>query len=702
MENFPRYFDRDLSWLSFNYRVLMEAKDESLPVYERLKFLAIYSSNLDEFFRVRVASIRSMLRLKKKQRKSLGIFGPRKLLRRIHEEVFRQQEEFGKIYREEILPILKDNNIYLIQNLPENETQKTYINEFFQDEVLPYVHPVILMKNKIAHFLRDKSLYLAVMMRNRSKTEEEDTHSIGKRRYAIVQIPTHYFSRFIQLPRVNEGHHIMFLDDIVRLNLEQIFPGFDIEECGSVKLSRDADLLIENEFSGNLVDQIKENLVKRQVGATARFLYDQRMSKRLLRYLRQTFNLKKEDLVAGARYHNFNDFSGFPNPLKPALERTNTPPLPHPELDKATSYFTALSEKNQILHFPYQTYDYVLRFLNEVAMDTHVYEIHTTQYRVASDSAIVNALINAARNGKKVTVFVEIKARFDEAANLKSAAAMEAAGIRVIYSRAGLKVHAKVALVLRKEGEQTKAYAFLSTGNFNEKTAKIYADHGLLTADQAITNELMEVFKHLQDKNYKPPTFNHLLVAQFNLRDDIYAKIDREITYAQEGKKAYICMKMNNLEDKGIIEKLYRASQAGVEIDLIIRGICCLRSGVEGMSENIRIRRIVDSYLEHARVFIFRHLGSDEMYIGSADMMSRNLNGRIEVVFPIYDVDIKAEIMHIVQLQLTDNVKAVELNANLENIRVAANSAAPVQAQLATYELMQRGVLGKEFRTIAG
>ena len=687
-DNFSRYFDRDLSWLSFNYRVLLEAKDTSLPVYERLKFLAIYSSNLDEFFRVRVAYIRSFMRLKKKKRKKFGLGGPKKLLAKIQEEVFRQQEEFGIIYREEILPLLEEQQIRLLSKLPDNEQQREFIDKIFMDEVLPYVHPVILMKDKIAHFLRDHALYLAVRMA--IKPRDSQHLKRGSRRkmyYAIVQIPTHYFPRFVQLPKVDDGHDIMFLDDIVRVNLDKIFPGFQIVECASIKLSRDADLQIDDEFSGNLIEQIRKSLTKRQVGIAARFLYDQTMSKALLLYMQDSFKLKKEDLIPGARYHNFNDFFGFPNPLKPQLEKIAWPQLPHADLEAATSMFSAIQQKNYILHFPYQTYDYVLRFLNEAALDPQVYEIHTTQYRVAADSAIVNALVSAARNGKKVTVFVEIKARFDEASNLKSAADMEAAGVRVLYSMPGLKVHAKVALILRKEADRENAYAFLSTGNFNEKTAKVYADHGLFTADSNITNELQTLFSFLKDNNYQPPPFKHLMIAQFNLREDLYDLIDREIANQRRGKKAYIRIKLNNLEDRGMIDKLYEANQAGVRIDLIIRGICCLRPGVAGLSDHIKVTRIVDAYLEHARVFMFHHGGANDLYMGSADWMSRNLNSRIEVVFPIYDEAIKAEIIQITDLQLADNVKAVKLNAHLENIPVDRGTNSPIQAQLATYEM---------------
>ncbi len=687
------YIDRDLSWLSFNYRVLMEARDLSLPLYERIKFLAIYSSNLDEFFRVRVASIRSLLGMKKKKRKQLGL-SPKKILQTIHEEVLRQQEEFGEIFREMILPELGENNIHLLQELPKDETQFSYIRDLFSREIIPYVHPEILMKGKIVHFLRDKALYLAIRLTRKQRgfdeeLEDDESGLEKKSLYAIVLIPTHYFSRFIELPDKDDHHYIMFLDDVVRLNLDQIFPGFVIEECFSIKLSRDADLQIEDEYHGDLVKKIKEHLSIRQIGEPARFLYDGKIPQKTLKYLRKTFLLEKEDMVAGGRYHNFNDFFGFPNPLKPALEKNSLPQLPHADIDSYSSIIEAILEEDRILHFPYQTYEYVIRFLNEAALDPNVTEIRTTQYRVASDSGIVNALINAARHGKKVFVFVEIKARFDEAINLRSAENMKEAGVEVIFSMPGLKVHAKVAMVTREKEGSVERIAFLSTGNFNEKTARIYGDHGLLTADKEITEELGYIFDFLQFKQQPPKNFEHLLVAQFNIKSDFLSKIDREIEAAKNGEEAHIMIKVNNLEEKEMIDKLYEASQAGVKVQLIIRGICCLRPNVPGVSENIKITRIVDMYLEHARVFIFHHGGANEMYLGSADWMDRNLNHRVEVVFPIYNERIKEEIKHIVNLQLTDNVKAVHLDRNLNNVRVPSDPEHPVHAQLDTYHWLE-------------
>jgi len=707
-----RYFNRDLSWLSFNLRVLLEAKDRNLPLYERLKFMAIYSSNLDEFFRVRVASIQSVLRIKQKKLKKLGL-EPDTVLDAIYQEVNRQQEKFGEIFREDILPDLESHGIILLRTPPQESLQLDYIRDIFFEQILPFLHVELLMKNKILHFLRDQALYLVVKLRKKKPENfADDSTSKSKAKYALIQIPTHYFSRFVQLPQIDGKHYVMFLDDVIRFNLDIVFPGYIVEASHSIKLSRNADLLIEDEFNGDLVAKIRKSLLKRRVGAPARFLYDKSMPKGMIKYLLATFSLDstdsnlpehfvrsfrldKSEMIAGGRYHNFMDFFSFPNPLSPKLEQPPFKQLNYDPFDDETSIFQAIKEKDHMLHFPYQSYEYVLRFLSEAALDPHVEEIYTTQYRVASDSAIVNTLINAARNNKNVTVFVEIKARFDEATNLETAEEMKQAGVKVIYSLPGLKVHAKVALVMRREQDQIKRYAFLSTGNFNEKTARIYADHGLFTSDDIITGELRQVFQYLEDET-PPDPFQQLLVAQFNLRQQFESFIEREIQHAKEGKPGYILIKINNFEDKQMIDKIYEASKAGVKIDLIVRSICCIRPGLEELSENVTIRRIVGRFLEHARVFVFYHLGAYNMYLGSSDWMERNLKRRIEVVFPIKDELLKSEIMHILKLQLTDNVKAVTLDQDMNNIFVPHDDQNPICAQEDTYKLIESGNLGMD------
>ncbi|MDX1906850.1 MAG: polyphosphate kinase 1 [Bacteroidia bacterium] len=690
-----RFFNRDLSWLSFNYRVLIEARDTSLPLFERIKFLAIYSSNLNEFFRVRVASIQSLRDVQPGPVKEQD-----KVLADIYDEVSRQQDEFGSIFREQILPELERNNIFLIQGPPRDMVHQEYVTDLFMEEVRAFLHPELLRKDKIVHFLRDGALYHVVKLRNKPKRGvagavlgDIATRMVKKRvRYALIQVPTHYFPRFIVLPRIGDAHYIMFLDDVIRYNLERIFPGYIVLSCYSVKVNRNADLLIEDEFSGDLVEKISESLKRRRIGIASRFLYDQNMPASMLRYLRDTFGIAREELMTGGTYHNFMDFFSFPNPLAPQLERVPMPPLPHADLESYSLMLAAIGEQNRLLHYPYQSYDYVIRFLNQSAIDPDVKEIYTTQYRVASNSAVVQALIRAAQNGKKVTVFVEIKARFDEAHNLTSAREMEQAGVRTIYSIPGLKVHAKVALVMRQEGGRMRGYAYLSTGNFNEKTARLYTDHGYFTADQEVIQELQEVFAYLNDQAYVPREFKHLLVAPFNMRRRFVEMIEREAAHARAGKPADILIKLNNLEDERMIEKLYEASQAGVRIRLIVRGICCLRPGVPGLSDHITVTRIVDQYLEHARAFVFHNAGANELYLGSADWMQRNLSRRVEVIFPVTDGQLKSEIFAILKLQLSDNVKATRLDADMVNHPIR-NDNPPLRVQHAIYGHLQRRTL---------
>ncbi|MEL6695430.1 MAG: polyphosphate kinase 1 [Bacteroidota bacterium] len=699
-----KYINRDLSWLSFNYRVLLEASDDSLPIYERLKFLAIYSSNMGEFYRVRVASIQRLLQLSKKispdEKEKLK--ANEALLEAIHKEVFRQQETFGSIFHQQVLPKLAEHNIVLLLDTPSYIAHQEFVRNFFDEEITPYLHPELLRKNKILHFLRDTTLYLAVKLRNRPRNYEQllpaEKLILAEKkrvRYALIQIPTHYFPRFIELPSIDGVRYYAFLDDVIRYNLERVFHGYDVLSSHSVKLNRNADLMIEDEDNGNLVKKVANSLKKRRVGLPSRFLYDQEMPSVMLKYLRDTFELKKRELVPGGRYHSFFDFFGFPNPQAPELEREPTPPLPVTEFGLYANIFAALQVKSWLLHFPYHSYDHVISFLNQAAVDAQVKEIYATQYRVASHSQVVSALIRAAQNGKKVTVFVEIKARFDEASNLKSAQEMEEAGVKTIYSIPGLKVHAKVAMVLRQEADGTeKGYAFLSTGNFNEKTARIYTDQGYLTSRPEIIRELKELFAHLVNRTYIPKAFQTLLVAQFGMRERFAEMLRFEMQEAQAGRPSGIFIKLNNLEDRKMIDLLYEASQAGVEVRLVVRGICCLRPGVPGLSENITVRRIVDQFLEHSRIFIFHNAGNETYYLGSADWMRRNLNRRIEVAFPIVEPNLQAELKELMNIQWADNVKAVTLNENLENIAIE-NDQPPIRTQLEIYERVKQGLLGK-------
>ena len=694
----PKYqfLNRDLSWLSFNKRVLEEAANTNLPLYERIKFLAIYSSNLDEFYRVRVGTYKRFTELPAEDKSNLRE-NPDAILKNINAEVDRQQNKFGQIFTLDIIPALKENNIILYRDEELCDEHHQFVKDFFLDNLLPHVQPMLLLKKQIQPFLQNNVVYIAVkLFKKRSKKEEEGEPKVRRSRYAIIKVPSHRFARFIELPEKNGKHYIMFLDDIIKKRMKVLFPGYKIDSSYSFKLSRDADLLIEDEYSGDLIKMIENSLKKREIGTPSRFLYDESIPKDFLKFLKDSFNLVGNNMVKGARYHNFQDFFGFPNPNHPELERESTPPMKVKALQVNKSIFKAIGKKDHILHFPYQSYEYVIRFLNEAAIDPKVEEIKATQYRVADNSAVVNALINAALNGKKVTVFVEVKARFDEEANLKSAREMRKAGVTIIDSIPGLKVHAKIALVVRK-GDK-KDYAFLSTGNFNEKTAKIYADHGLFTSDELIISELKQLFDYLENQTpgYE---FSKLMVGKFNLRSGLAALIDQEIENVKNGGKGHIILKMNGLQERNMITKLYEASEKGVKIDLIIRGICCLKPN-KTYAKNIRVIRIVDQYLEHARAFYFHNKGEDLLYLSSADWMNRNLHRRIECAFPIQDPKIKKEVLDIIKIQLKDNVSARILDSKLNNLPIPLNGNEKlIQSQLEITQYLSKKEIVRKPKT---
>lgn len=675
------YIPRDLSWLSFNNRVLLEAADKSVPLFERIKFLAIYSSNLDEFFRVRVASLRQVDALDKPSIKEALDHLPEEVLESIHDEVSRQQEEYGRIFREEILPELEKANFHLYQNEDIRPEHKPFVVRFFRSKVLSYLQPTILSQGKKAPFLENRFIYLAVKLRKPGKDEMF---------YAHLNIPSDDLPRFISIPCTGDTQHFIMLDDIIRYNLPVIFPGYEILGSYSVKMNRDADLAIEDEFSGDLVNKIRKQLDQREIGPPSRFLYDSHIDDELLSFIEEKFNLDEKDMVAGGRYHNMYDLFGMPDPKDDDLVYGPLLPLHKSSLENIVSIFDAIDQEDRILHFPYQSYDYVLRFFNEAAIDPSVTHVKVTLYRIAHNSFIANALISAARNGKKVTVFVEVKARFDEENNLKWAEKMERAGVRLIYSIPGLKVHAKVALVRRRDEDGNKKhYAFFGTGNFNENTANIYADHGLMTSHHDMTCELNNVFRYLYKRKLPKKNFKHLLVSQFNLDDRFLEMIDREIRAAKNNEKAHIIIKLNNIQERRMVDKLYEASQAGVKIDLIVRAICCLRPGIEGLSENVRAIRIVDRFLEHARIFIFHNGGMEDMYLASADWMRRNLHDRIEVGFPVYKEELKREIRKLIDLQLEDTEKASLLDKDLVNHSLKAENGHKVRSQMDFYDWLR-------------
>lgn len=668
---------RDLSWLSFNYRVLQEAKDANVPLFERLKFLAIYSSNLDEFFRVRVAHHRNILRAGKKHQQVLD-YDPKATLKDILKIVNKHQEEFSDILHAVIIPELAEHNIRLVRRLELNDVQKQFVENYFQDYMLPFVQPVLLIKNKIRPFLNNASLYLAILLKNKGVA-----HSTPK--YAIVKMPSDHLPRFIDLPSVQGKHDIILIDDMVRHSVSWLFPGYEIVDTYSIKLTRDAELYIDDEFSGDLVEKIKNSLSKRNVGTQSRFIYDRQMPEQFLDFLVETFDLDRIDLQPEGRYQNKSDFFKFPDFGMTYLKYPTLNPLPYPILEQADCIFDEIAKRDHLLYMPYQSYNSVVKLFEAAAKDPQVTDIKIVLYRAAKKSRILNALMDAVEYGKRVSVFIEVKARFDEEANIRWGEILEKSGVEVHYSFPGVKVHAKLALICRNEGAQRKCYSFLSTGNFHEDTAKIYTDFSLFTAHEGISQEVAQVFRYLETGSAPAARFKHLLVGQFNLRNTLVKHIQREIEAAHAGKPASIILKMNSLQDSEMIQQLYEASRAGVKIKLIVRGICCLMAGVKGMSENIEVISIIDRFLEHARVFIFHNGGKEDIYLSSADWMERNLSYRVETAFPIYDPEVRNTIRDVIRIQLSDTVKARILDKQQTN-KYKPQDGNSIRSQTALYE----------------
>ncbi|TCD26448.1 polyphosphate kinase 1 [Pedobacter psychrodurus] len=669
-------FNRDLSWLKFNERILMEAERNTVPLLERIKFLSIFSSNLDEFYRVRMPVLLALEKLSNKEDNDIQIDD--NLLSTANQLISEQQQRYGKVLKSDLIPLLKQNKINLIYGQPfPAEIQKS-ITRYFLSQVMAFLQPVYVNANT-NFFPSNNELYFLITLKKKEDAE-----------VVILNIPSNQLPRFYKVETGDEIF-IVFLDDIVRFHLDRIFPEGEVTGCYSFKITRDAEIDLKDEYSGSLSEQLEKQLLKRDSGLATRFLHQPGIPANVFELLKKLFNLKKANRMEGGQYHNLKDFMGFPV-NQPKLSNQNWPKICNTDLIDG-SLTEAIYKNDIIVHTPYQSYDSVLRFFNEAAIDAEVREIYVTLYRVASDSKIVNALISAAKNGKKVTVLVELKARFDEANNIKWAKKMKEVGVDIIYSVTALKVHAKVALVKRQTGNRMRYSGLFATGNFNESTAAFYTDHILMTANKEMLREVELLFIFLA-KRVKPTSadlikFNHLLVAQFNLQQVFLNLIDREIEHAKQGKPASITIKMNNLEEKVLIDKLYEASSAGVKIEMIVRSICRLIPGLAGMSENIKVTRIVDRYLEHGRVFIFHNLGKKDVYLGSADWMNRNIYRRIEVCFPIYNEQIKREIIDIIEIQKQDNVQAICIDENMNNIPVKSGGA-PVESQHDIYELLKK------------
>ncbi|MET3981578.1 polyphosphate kinase [Mucilaginibacter sp. UYP25] len=672
----PKYFNRDLSWLSFNGRVLDEAGSAAVPLVERIRFLSIYSSNLDEFYRVRMPVLRALKNIGQKADNTIDANEQETILQQAMATVLTQQKHFGQILTTQLIPELKANKIKLLYNEELPPSLEKEVADYFLSEVLAFLQPVALNEDT-EFFPQNNKLYFVIQLRD---GEDE--------KLMLLNIPSDELPRFFST-KCDGEQFICFLDDIIRFNLNKLFKTQTVEGCYSIKITRDAELDLKDEYPGGLSEQIEKQLQKRDNGLATRFLHPANMPLRILQLIVQHLGLENASSVQGGRYHNLKDFYGLPV-NSPALLYDKWPAvslfLPNDE-----PLVNAMAKHDLLVNAPYQSYHTILRFFNEAANNPDVEEINVTLYRVASDSKIVNALISAAKNGKKVNVVVELKARFDEANNLKWAKKLKNAGAEIIYSVTALKVHAKVALVKTRKGDRISYSGLMATGNFNEGTAKFYTDQILLTTNPDLLREVELLFIFLA-KREKPKednqiNFQHLLVAGFNLQKGFLKLIDREIELATQGKPASIIIKMNNLEERVMIDKLYEASQAGVKIQLIIRGICCLIPGITDMSENISIKRIVDRYLEHGRIVIFNNNGNPEIFMGSADWMNRNIYHRVEVCFPIYADHIKQQLTALVNFQLRDNVQAVEIDSHL-NQNKPQITGERVQSQQAIYQYL--------------
>ncbi len=668
------FFNRDISWLSFNERVLSEAQRDTAPLMERIKFLAIYSSNLDEFYRVRMLALMALNGIANETGTEFT-----KLLPTISDKILQQQKYFGGIIEHQILPELKRHGIHLVYNEPLPETIIESLKNYFIHTVASFIHVTNVSKHS-QFFPENNKLYFAVTTISNKK---------GKQFY-IVNIPSDTVPRFYSILQ-NGIQYIVFLDDIVKLNLHKIFADQKIRGCHSFKITRDAELDLEDEFTGNLAKKIEKKISQRDRGLATRFLYEPGISTETLELMKHELNLKGANFIQGGTYHNLKDLANLP--LKDLKFHYETwPPINF----KVThdSLFQEIKKRDILLHPPYHTYETVLRFFNEAAIDPSVEVIYVTLYRVANDSRIVNALISASKNGKKVIVFVELKARFDEANNIKWSKKMKASGVQIIESIPALKVHAKLALIKRRNGKKTDLLGLFATGNFNESTARFYTDHILMTSHSTMLKEAEKLFRVLKKRKKNiiqdKLVFKHLLVGQFNLQQRFIHLIEREILNSKKGLAASITIKFNNLEDAVLISKLYEASNAGVKISLIVRSICCLIPGIKGMSKNITVMRIIDRYLEHGRVFIFHNNNDPEVYLGSADWMNRNIYRRIEVCFPLYDAKLKSELISMVNIQLRDNSQAVTIDAQCNNvpIDVVENLNTPIRSQKAIGKML--------------
>jgi len=676
-----KFINREISWLGFNARVLQEAEDRTVPLLERLRFLGIFSSNLDEFFRVRVATLKRMSTINKKAKKTIGE-SPKKVLGEIFNQVITLQNRFNSIYTE-LLHELENENIFILNERQLTPEQGAYVRHYFHSQVRAALVPMMVDAIEDFPYLKDHSIYLAVLLSD-SKNEQ-------KSKYSLIEIPTDTVPRFLVLPRDGEKSYVILLDDVIRYCLDDIFYIFphDTFRAWTVKLTRDAELDLLEDFNSSVIEKMEKGLKQRKKGKPVRFIFDASIDSSMLNYFLSRMHLKKGDdnLVAGARYHNFKDFVNFPSLGKTHLLYNPIERLQHPDLPSNKSIFQAVTHKDVLLHYPYHSFDHFIDFLREAAIDPKVQEIKITLYRLAKNSKVANALINAVRNGKKVIVVMELLARFDEEHNIFWSDRLREEGAQVIFGIQGLKVHCKVCLIKRKEKGALKLYANISTGNFNESTAKVYADHALFTSDERITGELEQMFDFFVN-TYKVPDYKLLIMSPVTMRKRLEKMILREIENVVKGRQSRIDVKLNNVADWEMISMLAEAAKAGVRVRMLVRGSCAFAPSSEAVKKNLEIRAIIDKFLEHSRILIFHNEGEENVFLTSADWMIRNLDSRVEMAFPILDFSIKKELIDYFEIQWRDNVKARIIDVHMQN-EYYRNDSAPCRSQEEIYSYLK-------------
>ena len=678
------YLNRELSWLQFNARVLQEAEDNTVPLIERLRFLGIFSNNLDEFFKVRYATIKRIVEAGKGGRSELGGISAAELLEEITHIVIRQQAHSLKTLKDIEFELEKEN-IFIIDETKISETQSEFISEYFLRKVSPALMTIMISEIDEFPELKDSAAYLAVKMvtANQADSSEE------KINYALIEIPR-IIERFVVLPEEDGKQYIIILDDLIRHSMQNIFGIFNYKSITShmIKITRDAELDIDSDLSRSFLEKISKSVDERSSGDPVRFVYDKNIDAETLQFLLDKMGIDTTDsLIPGGRYHNRRDYMKFPSLGRKDLLYKPIQPLPIPGLSLKGSLMDKVAKKDYLLFAPYQTFSYVVKFLREAALDTKVQSIKITIYRLAEISHIASSLINAAKNGKVVTVQIELQARFDEAANIRYAEDMQKEGVKLIFGVTGLKVHCKACVVERAERGKVKRYSFISTGNFNESTARIYTDYTLFTANNKIGKEINKVFDFFE-VNYRIKQYNHLIVSPHYTRNALYQLIETEIENHKNGLPSSIKLKLNSLSDFPLINKLYDASRAGIKLQLIVRGICCLIPGVKGMSENIEVISVVDKFLEHPRLYIFGNGGDPKYYISSADWMGRNMDNRVEIACPIYDNEIKQQLSETFEICWNDNVKARIISEKQDNA-YRENNQVKVRSQFKLYEYYQ-------------